>query len=675
MVYPLIIYAIRYVAIIVPSTMGMVDDGVVSSAIGFIFPIIIKVILFFVAIRAPFTWEKDVGGFVQSLPQTVAKGVQTVDRANRAVYGGMGTRAYQSYRKKGTDAFNQGIKDNEGNVQRIANRHMASAAGAAGVKQQLTEMMFNGIKTDQTTMDALKGKPPKFNEVAAAYDRWLNPAERARMTAPGASDEDKALAAYFTGNAARLQPEAAKQYRDQHVAENRWKYGEKAEREWRNNSPMAKWLMFQQEYVPSGISTYVNAWREGMAADMTKMEFRYNKPVQFLAGALGPEAYIKNHVQRKKGDHTPLDEEGLRKDMGEGSGAKDRREALILGANLGITDEGEAKAFHMLAHRKYFDAQETGAVYARMFYGKKADVDGKSQKIDGDMLASNISGYEKQRTLAASAARSTRAIEEQKYLREQQQARFWLTGAPSGAIAARTGVTTYTQGMAQAPISPAERKIIQGLEGIRRDIKSSSGIAALQSLTSKFANIPFDEVTGDDYTNLYFDAKDDRNTLNTKLMQEAGDDDGKKQQVSRFINDLDNSRGLEAPTLIARARQEFGENQETERLITEYSAKEQMKLVIEQNNPEARSLKQASEHFAQRASEDPSIIQQTRSSIDVYLRKQQGDRSITPDQLQQAERHIVEQFGLTDSDLAKPSMVRNLSQQMNVTTIRNPEIE
>jgi hypothetical protein len=567
------------------------------------------------------------------------------------------------------------IEESKTIVQSEATAHMASPEGATGVKQQLTELMFNGIKTDQATMDQLGGKAPKFSEVMAAYDRWLDPGERALMTAPGADKEDKAMAAYFNGNEARLQPEAQKQYRDQHVAESRWEYGQKAEAEWREKAPMAKWLMFQQEYAPSGISTYVNAWREGMAADMAKMEFRYNKPVQFLAGALGPEAYIKNHVQRKKGDHTPLDEEGLRKDMGEGSRAKDRKEALILGANLGITDEGEAKAFHMLAHRKYFDAQETGAVYARMFYGRKGTVDGKPATIDGDMLASNISGYEKQRTLAASAARSTRAIEEQKYLREQQQARFWLTGAPSGGVGARPGGTAYAQGIAQAPISPAERKIIQGLDGIRKDIKATSGAAALQGLTTKFGDIPFDDVTGDEYTNLYFDAKDDRNTLSTKLMRQVGEDDQKKQQVTRFINDLDNSRGLEAPTMIARAREEFGENEETERLIAEFSSKEQMKLVIEQSNPEARSLRQASEHFAQRASRDPSIVPQTQSSINVYLRKQQGDGSITPDQLRQAERHIVEQFGLTDSDLAKPSMVRNLSQQMNVTTIRNPEIE
>jgi hypothetical protein len=112
MFYPLIIYAIRYVAMIIPNVFGGVDDGVVSSAIGFILPMIVKIILFATAVRAPFSWEKDVGGFVQALPQTVMKGAQTVDRANRAVYGGLGTRAYQSYRKRGTDAFNRGIKNN-----------------------------------------------------------------------------------------------------------------------------------------------------------------------------------------------------------------------------------------------------------------------------------------------------------------------------------------------------------------------------------------------------------------------------------------------------------------------------------------------------------------------------------------------------------------------------------
>lgn len=674
MVYPLIIYSITYIATIVPSMMGAVDDGAVSSIIGFAFPIVIKIILFFLVVRAPFNWEKDIGGFIQNLPQTVAKGAQTVDRVSRGVYGAAGVRAYNTMVKWNQDAGDRNIKKRtaNGDLGREVNTHMASVApggGQEGTKQRIAELMRTGIGEDKTTMGQLKGqKLPTFDQMLTKWNEYDS-------TGTIAEADDAPILAYFKAHEAPIEAQAYDLEKSQKSAEIRMDYGKEGQKKFFESKTRAA-LMLPQRFVPSGLSTYFKALNEGYATDMRKMEMRFNEPVQALAKMTGGEAYLKEHKARKQGDHSPLDEEGLRNDVG----TKDWDMAMVKGKLLGIDitkhdGQMQALAYHQAQQKKYFDAQETGAVYVRQWLGRSAIIkdqngDDKPVTIDADMLATNISAYEKQRTLAASAARSSVAVEQQKFLRQSQQDKFWLMrrGAPSASI---TPQDTRTQ----QPISPAERKIIQGLDGIRKDIKGTSGIQALNRLNSSFTGASFDDLKPEEYVNFYFGAKGDQSTLNDRLIEKAGDDPGKRDQVQEFMNSLEASRGLEPKIMVERAEQEFGHDPEVERLVTEYSAKAQMDLVITQKNPEARALQQKAASFAARGARDSRIIVETKKSIDIFYKQLAGNSSVTPDQAKKAKDYIASQVGISDGNAVSKTMVQGLSQQVNLVSIRNPEIE
>jgi len=675
LLYPLIIYAIRYIATIVPTLPGSLEGGALYSVIGFILPLIIKIGLFGLVVRAPFTWEKDVGGIVASIPQSVVKGYQTVDRTNRMIYGYVGTAAYQKYRKEGRKAFDQGIKQNRANIQNDANTHLQTDEGKANIKTKAVDLYRTGISKHQKTLDALGGKLPKLDELIARYDQWRD--RDPDMIGPNASRENKALAKYFEDHEAEIEPRAKKEYESEYKAKKSLEYGQKSEFAWQKGL-RGKYLMFGQKHLPSGISTYLAAHKENFAKDTMKMEFRFNEPVQFLARYVGPEAYIKNHVERKKGDHQPLDEEGLETDMGK----KGEWEAKIYGESVGITDESDARALHAAMLRKLFDNQETTAVYSQTFFGKKGtvkDYDGRdvTKTIDGDVLGSNISAYEKGRTLAASAARSTRNIEEQKYLREQQQNRFWQnTGrGASAAITARTATGIPISSMAQAPITPAERKIIQGIDELRNTIESTTGPNLLNLVNRNFGDRSYDDVTPEHFANLYYDAKADGSSLRQKLLDLAGDDPAKQQRANDFSDELEASNGWEPNIFIQRARQEFGESPQVKKLIVDYSAKSVMQEIVTRQNPEARALQQRAEGLAGRCAQDSTLLPQIKQAIDTCLKDLDGDRSLPPQQVSQAKNLVAHQFGLSDPNTVTRGIIRSISQEVNVMSTRNPEVE
>ncbi|MCX6809695.1 MAG: hypothetical protein NTZ65_03045 [Candidatus Berkelbacteria bacterium] len=69
--YPLILYAIVYIATKIPSFSGATGAGGLSRMIGFVLPIAIRFGLLLMAFRLPFLWEKDIGGLIAKLPGQV----------------------------------------------------------------------------------------------------------------------------------------------------------------------------------------------------------------------------------------------------------------------------------------------------------------------------------------------------------------------------------------------------------------------------------------------------------------------------------------------------------------------------------------------------------------------------------------------------------------------------
>lgn len=108
---PLVIWPIIHLGQIIPSSMGNVGDGSVASIIGFFLPMVIRAGLLILAIRYPFTMEKDLSSMIHSLGKLTGQGLQTAG-GNISDYLYKGNKNWA--RAKGTKAVK--IKEDELNT-------------------------------------------------------------------------------------------------------------------------------------------------------------------------------------------------------------------------------------------------------------------------------------------------------------------------------------------------------------------------------------------------------------------------------------------------------------------------------------------------------------------------------------------------------------------------------
>ncbi len=90
MVYPLIVSVFAYVISLLPSL--TYSQGFIGATLTVSIPLIIKIGFLWFLLRMPFTWEKDVGGIIASIPGSVVKGGAAVAGATLLTAGALSAR-------------------------------------------------------------------------------------------------------------------------------------------------------------------------------------------------------------------------------------------------------------------------------------------------------------------------------------------------------------------------------------------------------------------------------------------------------------------------------------------------------------------------------------------------------------------------------------------------------
>lgn len=672
--FPVIINAVYYLITKIPPIPPASGGGAVSDIISAILPMIIKIGLFVLAIRIPFTWEKDVGGVIAALPGSVASGsakfAGAANKAARQVGGGIVLWG------RGKDQELEGIG------QRAGEKYHSTAVGLASTKYSTdtsdenlrTKKQFLGSsltsKLSENPEDAQNifgSKNFTLQDMLTGLDKF-----NAGAFAPGGPEADTKKQKFFTDNLATSEAKAKESYVAAQAADLEQDRGQEVIDQTKKKPTwvLADWA---QTYTASGIGNALSARGEIREKELVKASFRKDKLGKLVAGEW---ANGKRQFERVNDDaQNSQSEEELEQLVGR------RRNKIIeikrqkMSQNGYVATTLEAAAAVQAEAEKLHTAAESQGVYNSAFLGMRALADGfddkgnkivsKGDRIDDNDLAGLQAGHLKERQLAASASRSTRSLADQRFIRDQKITNFYAGAAsPSAAIHAQQLTANSARERTQ------NLQILNALKMINQTLVRTNGTAAIRQLNSTFKNTDFSSVTEDDYN--AFSSEKEGDLLN---LERTLTDKSNPQTANNFVQELKISRGLDTPAMLQKAEQQFGNDPEVQRMVIDYGRKQQLGLTILSKSEQLQTLRTTAGQLAMKESTDPQVALRVTDAVKTYLNGLTPNSGIPPKQSYAAKSYLAAQAGFSDPSQLTANMVRTFAMANNLTTIRNPEVE
>lgn len=677
---PLILNALSYIIGLIPSMRGNYGVGFMSSVVGTLLPLVLKIGLYGLAVRMPFTWEKDVGGMIAALPSTVTntakKTLAGADKVNKAVGGEIvlqgrkwENKLRQDTRRKAHDGsfgMAQGIATNNYNTPNEADERMITQY------ETVNHLEYLSKPENQAEARSIFGdKPPTQQTMAAMYEKW-----NAGTLNPGDAKEAAAIA-YFGDDHSRAKVE--NKSRDDFIKDRTEKIQTRAANSAESQLQAGRgphggaFNVFRgvQQYSLAGISNALAARNEFREGEIKKAAFRFDVVAKAVAGK---EVDVKSQNVRKDSDFAQL----YSSDQVNAEASNSREKAARIfqarmAAESGMVVSIQQARAALEAELERLDrAAESTYVYNSSLLGKSAN----GETIDSNDLGTLIAGHNRTKTLAASEARSTKSVDEQQFIREQRiHAAYSGSSGPSPNISGRTG---RAQTEAATEATQRRDELSRGdillnntmLRMDRRLARTSNGITAINGSKQQLSGVDFSGVTNDEFARFSVGSEEGLMELGRLLTT-------KKDQptADRFVSDLRTSRGLDNPTMIQRAKSEFGDDPQVEEQIVNYGIRQQVELDVIQKSQNVQTLRVVAGQLAQKQAVDTGIAQEIKRSLETFVKSETGDRSISPEQALAARKYIAAQSGISDPNGINLGMVQNLAAAHQVTSYTNPEVE
>jgi len=689
--FPLILNAVHYLIDLIPSIEVAQGQGNISAIISSMLPLLIKIGLYTLAIRIPFTWEKDVGGLIASLPSTTAK---TWNQARGTVEKGLqlGGRVVMAGRQGEYWLKGKASQAGKREAAKTAATEAADELNDASLKKSGTEKdqvvlkqyklqdLLAKMTSDEeaVTNDTLFGGRATLQGIRSAYAKYN------RGEFKGKTDAKSVAAQTFFDKHKREAEDTARiNFVRDREAEKINKGGENEVKRRQGIDPATGELDASKATLPFKLARGVQKWsignlpvahaarEEAYQKEFQKTAFRYDILSRKVAG---PLADLSSQTDRKAADFAVLKSSEKVEEQMSGTLLK---MATLLQQNLSKNSRPISLdvALSVLQNdaQNLDEAAETKLLYLQQLGGMKGKYKGQTTSVDTNDLGTLISGHNRLRDLAASEARANRSADEMKFLRDQRvgQAYARATGSsPSGGIATANDPGSPPLGVTNKNYIPrGTRRIIDGLTKIDDTLAQKGGLDALQETNKVFEDNDLRDITVNDYNQFSGE--------NEGILQEIGRlvaDKSDRPAADNFVNQVKLSHGLDTPEMLRQAGQ-FNDP-EISRMVIDYNRRQKMELVILSRNEDARALQSPVKQIIARATSQPEILNQIRGALDTYTRSlNEGSDvtpSVTPSQAYDAKRFLATQAGFSDPNSLTTGVVAQISRAFQATTVREP---
>jgi len=555
--YPLLVFALIYLALKIPNFSGAAGDGPISSIIGLILPTALRFFIILTAIRAPFMWEKDIGGVI----------ARVGNLAGKAGWAGvgylMGSGAYtlqkiRSY-KAGKEAEEKAIKNIENYTANKKKSHIAEHIA------ELRKSAIDEFIRRQAKNAGIEGP----NAVDTYLDRKKSGNETTDDVKNRIASENK--------------DEIDELARQMYIEEEKKRAVEKFRGSFGN-----RLLETVQILNPYGIVSALRSRFESGAKEMDKAAWRKSIFSQIAAGPL-----VTQQVQREiaKGDLSGIYTlEDLEEFMGSSMQKMVKAYMKRNGIEEGKEEEVKDRILEIL---QYLHRTAAGKLDYQIYFG-----DLLSSSFTQHDLATVIEGYAKDRQLASQTARSTRSAAEQRELTEnlvrQSFGRMLWRGA-SGAERPPGGGASgaeATYGDVSGPLTPADKKMIELLNGIRQDLRQSGGSKTPFDIAeARVQNLDLSDITPDHYLKLVSQTND---TL-SQIRQHTND--------PNFVQALIDSNGMNIESLMGR----IGNDTKLQELVQNFQVQRSTQLALLTKVGGAQTVERISQMIIKQELDDDAI--------------------------------------------------------------------
>ncbi|MDH4358395.1 MAG: hypothetical protein OEV37_00390 [Candidatus Berkelbacteria bacterium] len=650
--YPLIVWGLVHLALMIPSLGGVAGAGITSKIIGFIIPLAVKIWILIMAIRAPFMWEKDIGGITAAVGRMAGsagwKGAGFAMGAgpyawNKMLATGAGKKAVAAFQK--LDPSGKAAKRVElfkkSYVGRVVDARIAHDAQAAGqtveeyekANPSARENESRIIETDPAHQARMMREMDREKEEAKKRFKKANidDFQKEEMDRLGFDSRDE-LANYLKNPANRrdYRRRFNARFEERHEAQVNAKTatelgGEAAiatvrgEGGWRGK--LHKALFTAQKFNPYGAVAALRERADVYSKNMDKAPWKTSEVTRFLAGQ---ETYFKHQqaIQREDLSHI-YTLEALR---GSNYGLGFEKLAKGYMKEKGLSSlEAAMQMLHADLQRLYQE-QASASEYLNNLGGAA-----KKGGVIPSHFAAVVEGFDRQRSLAASEARGYRSAEERRTLREEAERNnerviLGLSRGPSGAVGTTgAGGVGRPTGYAQ-PFTPAERKIIELLNLSTRRVGMLGQIRA--------------ELASQD-----------------------------PQQVETLIRDIHQTDGSDSDRdrLLGRVTAEFGGSENVAQIVRQFTDSRKQQLTLFGSEEGAQLSARIAEKIAARPDISVEMVQQTVEACRTVAQP----AGVSPDQLKKAKVLIGSHAGI-EGETITPEMAARVAQGLELMAQRNP---
>jgi hypothetical protein len=561
--YPLLVFALAYLALKIPNFSGAAGDGPISSVVGFLLPLALRFFLLLTAVRAPFMWEKDIGGIIARVGNLAGKaGLAGVGYV-------MGSGAYELQKRRAGKAAEAGGEKRRQNFE----SEVAAAGGEqAYIESNLRESAIDEFIKRQAKNAGLSG--PDGVRKYLGENRAENETDddvKQRIASENQGEVDELGKQMFERRRAE---EIAKGKRDAVIGPGG--YMESLE---------YRFLEGLQKFNPSGALQAIKRKFELGDKEREKAHWRKSFISQLIAGPI-----VTQQVQREiakddlSGIYTIEDfEKFLGPTMEKMVKAYIEREKRK-GVNI---SEEEATA-RIQNEMEFLHRTAAGKLDYDIAFGDLIGLPTDKGPFTPHDLANAIEGYGKQRQLVSQTARSMRSAAEQQELTKSLalESTMRMVRGPSGAVEAATGRDV------SGHLTLADKKMISLLNGIRQDLRQSGGSKTPFDIAeARVQSLDLSDITQDHYLNLVGQTN---NTL-SQIGQYTND--------PNFVQALIDSNGMNIESLMGR----IGNDTKLQDLVQNFQVQRLTQLALSTKVEGAQTVERISQMIIKQELDDNAI--------------------------------------------------------------------
>ena len=712
LIYPLIIGVVFYLVRLIPSNMmGASGDGILSSLIGGILPQLIKIGLYFMAVRAPFTWEKDVGGLIAALPGQASgaykKGLQVVEYGKK-----IPRLAYdqQWNMRKGVNTKLAKVEGSDEFKQTVASK-LNGNEGQVAIRQQGLALMTQRLAGNKTALREMYGVDNIADVPREAIEHSYNEYLNGNLQNSNVH-EDIAAQRFFNDNIEQVEQKSrstvSKRITDKEkeaVFDDLTKKMEKTK--------LFKYAKFEEKYglaatlagMAAGqrVSGETTAKEDEKAIKRQSVGYHYGS-TRMARGKSEQERLADDYSKSEKSSdlnkYRKVITEPIIKALSETISTSADPEERRLEAMVWLQDR---------AHGLMVDGANI-VQWDVAFDPIREQIGKNGGNFEGLMNAFSVL-YPRVATLTSRESRSQRDPEIQREKATQEIFQFFDQGSveggygsresyynnPGGAPSGPTGAPSGPSGGSPSGASGGEdddtaraiaggfsqlshelKAVNESVQGVRSQIRTTTG-PPLERIRKLIGTQGLKGTTSDDIEELGSQTEMGLSDIGAILARKTGDDPTMKEKRERFVEDLDASKGLSTPEMIERAQKEFYPDEpidpRLEDQIVNVSSNQVVSMEAIKQNDNNKAIQNIAGQLVINQAASPRVINELQQSINIFNKSQEDPRSVAPEALQGATKLIASHAKLPDGNTITKPMVDDIQRAIHSMVVRDPILD